>query len=224
MIPRGGRAEDIRWFFGGQRSIVHTANAWQEGDTVVMDAPMADGNTWPWFEDVDGAPFLMNGSTLRRLTFDLSANSDQVRETILFNQDITSFTRIDDRWTTRANRYVFVQYVDPSQPFDARLPDDTRLRPVNSYARFDVIEGGMKSYHAGSHHVLQEPTFVPRSAHAPEGDGYLLGTVHDLTEMRSELVIVDAVSMTECARIILPFRNPYQVHGVWASNADLPLT
>jgi len=224
VIPRGGRAEDIRWFSGGQRSIVHTANAWQEDDTVVMDAPVADGNTWPWFEDVHGAPFSMNPFTLRRLTFDLAANSDQVRETILFDQDITSFTRIDDRWATRANRYVFVQYVDPSQPFDAKLPDDSRLRPVNSYARFDVIDGGMKSYCAGSHHVLQEPTFVPRSAQAAEGDGYLLGTAHNLVEMRSELVIVDAVSMTECARVILPFRNAYQVHGVWASDADLPLT
>jgi carotenoid cleavage dioxygenase len=42
--------------------------------------------------------------------------------------------------------------------------------------------------------------------------------------MRSELVIVDAVTMQECARIILPFRNAYQVHGAWASRDDLPLS
>ena len=223
LIPRGGRAEDIRWFEGGQRSIVHTANAWQEGDTVVMDAPVADGNTWPWFEDVHGAPFAMNPFTLRRLSFDLGSNASQVREEALFDHDVTSFTRIDDRFNMVPNRYIWVQYVDAGKAFDASLPDDSRLRPVNSYGRFDVIERSLTSWFAGPHHVLQESTFVPRSPDAAEGDGFLLGTAHNLTEMRSELVIVDAVTMAECARVILPFRNAYQVHGVWASPQDLPL-
>jgi len=30
VIPRGGAAADIRWFEGPQRSIVHTANAWND--------------------------------------------------------------------------------------------------------------------------------------------------------------------------------------------------
>jgi carotenoid cleavage dioxygenase-like enzyme len=223
FIPRGGRAEDIRWFEGGQRSIVHTANAWTDGDIVVMDAPVADGNTWPWFEDVHGAPFAMNAFTIRRLTFDLSGNDAQVKEEALFDNDVTSFTRIDDRFTMVPNRYIWVQYVDAGKPFDASLPNDSRLRPVNSYGRFDVIERSITSWFAGPHHVLQEPTFVPRTPDAVEGDGFLLGTAHNLVEMRSELVIVDAVTMEECARVILPFRNAYQVHGVWASPQDLPL-
>jgi carotenoid cleavage dioxygenase len=41
--------------------------------------------------------------------------------------------------------------------------------------------------------------------------------------MRTELLVLDATSMTELARIILPFRNAYQVHGTWASSAELPL-
>jgi carotenoid cleavage dioxygenase-like enzyme len=223
LIPRGGRAEDIRWFEGGERSIVHTANAWSDGDTVVMDAPVASGNTWPWFEDVHGAPFRMNAFTLRRLTFDLRGNGSQVKEETLFDHDVTSFTRIDDRFGMVPNRYIWVQYVDADKPFDASLPDDSRLGPVNSYGRFDVLDRSLKSWFAGAHHVLQEPTFVPRSPDTAEGDGYLLGTAHNLAEMRSELVIVDAVTMEECARVILPFRNAYQVHGVWASPQDLPL-
>lgn len=223
IIPRGGAAADIRWFEGGERSIVHTANAWNEGELVVMDAPVASGNTWPWFEDVHGAPFTMNGFTIRRLTFDLRSNDPRVREDVLFDHDVTSFTRIDDRFITKPHRYVYVQYVDAAQPFDATLPDDSRLRPVNSYGRFDVIDRTVQSYFAGSTHVLQEPLFVPRSADAPEGDGYLLGTAHNLKELRTEVVVVDALTMQECARVILPFRNAYQVHGVWASPSDLPL-
>jgi carotenoid cleavage dioxygenase-like enzyme len=223
LIPRGGRAEDICWFEGGERSIVHTANAWRDGDKLVMDAPVADGNTWPWFEDVNGEPFAMNPFTIRRLTFDLARNDSRVKEEALFDNHVTSFTRIDDRFAMVPNRYIWVQYGDASQPFDASLPDDSRLRPVNTYGRFDVIERSMTSWFAGPHHVLQEPTFIPRTPDAAEGDGFLLGTAHNLAEMRSELVIVDAATMEECARVILPFRNAYQVHGVWASRQDLPL-
>jgi carotenoid cleavage dioxygenase-like enzyme len=223
LVPRGGTAADIRWFQGGERSIVHTANAWDEDGRVIMDAPAASGNTWPWFEDAHGAPFTMNSFTIRRLVFDLRGNTSEVQEEILFDHDVTSFTRIDDRFATVKNRYIWVQYVDAEKPFDAQLPDDTRIRPVNTYGRFDLEDRCVKTWFAGPHHVLQEPTFVPRSKSAAEGDGWLLGTVHNFVEMRSELVILDAVAMEECARIILPFRNAYQVHGAWASPNDLPL-
>ncbi|MDB5721307.1 MAG: dioxygenase, partial [Alphaproteobacteria bacterium] len=211
-------------FEGGERSIVHTANAWNDEGKVTMDAPVASGNTWPWFEDVHGAPFAMHPFTIRRLTFDLRGNSGRVHEELLFDREVTSFTRIDDRFATVSNRYIWVQYSDPDQPFDGDLHDDPRLRPVNSYGRFDVVDRSLRPWFAGAHHILQEPTFVPRSADAAEGEGYLMGTVHNLAEMRSELVILDATAMTECARVILPFRNAYQVHGVWASPEDLPLT
>ncbi|MDB5460006.1 MAG: dioxygenase [Caulobacteraceae bacterium] len=223
IIPRGGRAEDIRWFLGPERSIVHTANAWNDGDQVVMDAPMANGNTWPWFEDVDGGAFAMNPFTIRRVTFDLRGNSREAKEEVLFERDVTSFTRIDDRFLTRQNRYIWVQYTDPDRPFHAVLPDDPRLRPVNCYGRFDVADKTTLPYFAGPAHVLQEPVFVPRAPDAPEGDGYLLGTAHNLVEMRTELLILDAMAMTELGRVILPFRNAYQVHGLWASARDLPL-
>ncbi len=221
-IPRGGAAADIRWFDGPQRSIVHTANAWNDGNILTLHAPVANGNTWPWFEDVHGAPFAMNEFTIRQLTFDLQGNTSQPREEVLFEQNVTSFTRIDDRVTARPSRYIFVQYADAEQPFETHLPDDPRLRPVNSFGRFNVIDRTVQPYFVGSTHILQEPTFVPRAPDAAEGDGYLLGTAHNLKDMRSELVIVDTLTMEECARVILPFRNAFQVHGLWASSADLP--
>ncbi len=223
VIPRRGRAEDVRIFEGPERSIVHTANAWEDGNTLVMDAPIASGNTWPWFKDIDGADFVMNGFTLRRVRIDLRADSMTVREEELFDRDVTSFTRIDERFLTKENRFVWVQYADPERPFHASLPDDPRLRPVNCYGRFDMIERTMQPYFAGAESVLQEPVFVPRNADAAEGDGWILGTAHNLVEMRSELVIVDAKTMSECARVILPFRNAYQVHAIWAPSTDLPL-
>jgi carotenoid cleavage dioxygenase len=224
VIPRGGQASDVRIFHGPERSIVHTANAWDDGQTITMDAPMAGGNTWPWFEDVDGGAFTMNIFTIRRVTLDMASNSAAASEEILFDRDVTSFTRIDDRYLAREHRYVWVQYADPDRPFHAALPDDPRLRPVNCYGRFDLHSREQASWFAGPDHVLQEPVFVPRNADAAEGDGYLLGTAHNLVQLRTELVILDARAMTELGRVILPFRNAYQVHGAWATAADLPLT
>ena len=223
VIPRRGRAQDIRWFTGPERSIVHTANAYEDGNSVVMEAPLANGNTWPWFEDLAGKAFSMPPNTLRRVTFDLSSDSDLAREEELFATPITSFTRIDERYLTRRQRYVFVQYADPTQPFDARLPDDPRQQPTNSLARFDLETRSQLSFFAGPTHVLQEPTFVPRKHSTQEGDGYLLAIAHNLATQRSELLIVSAPTMTEVARILLPFRAAAQVHGVWADASELAL-
>ncbi|CAN5560589.1 carotenoid oxygenase family protein [soil metagenome] len=215
---------DTRFFFGPQRSLVHTANAWDGDDgKIVMDLPAADGNTWPFFEDVHGAAFEMSPNTIRRLTFDLRSNSDQVHEDVLFDQEVTSFTRIDERFTGDENRYIFVQYADRNQPFGASLPaDEGRTQPNNSFGRFDLKDFSITSCWAGPHHMVQEPVFIPRQGSTAEGDGYLIGTVHNLLEHRAELMIMDAVTMTEVGRVLLPFRNALQVHGAWASEDMLP--
>ncbi len=53
VIPRNGESKDIRFFYGPERSIVHTANARTDGNEIVLDAPVAEGNTWPWFHRCD---------------------------------------------------------------------------------------------------------------------------------------------------------------------------
>lgn len=223
IVPRSGDASAIRWFRGPERSVVHTANAWTEGKKVFLDMPLADGNTWPFFADIHGAPFKMHPNTIRRLCFDLDSDSDTCQEEVLFEQEVSSFTRIDDRFATRRHRYIYVQYADRRQPYRAQLHEDPRAQPVNTLARFDVMERSMRTFFAGDTHIVQEPTFVPRFSNSAEGDGYLLATVHNVASMRCELLVVDAMAMRELARVVLPFRNPSQVHGVWATPQDLPL-
>ena len=81
----------------------------------------------------------------------------------------------------------------------------------------------MSSFFVGDTHIVQEPTFVPRAGNSAEGDGFVLATVHNVVSMRCDLLILDAMAMRELARVVLPFRNPSQVHGVWATEQDLPL-
>jgi carotenoid cleavage dioxygenase-like enzyme len=223
VIPRGADGQEIRWFYGPERVTMHTANAWSEGDKVILEAPLGEGNYWPFFPDIHGAAFEPRPQLIRRLTFDLGSKDDRVQEEILVSTPVTSFTRIDDRRLSLPYRHVYVQFADPDRPYDAKRAGDPGGAINNCFGRFDLRDRTMSAYFAGETCVVQEPSFAPRPGSVDEGDGYLIGTAHNLAERRSELVILDAPSMSELARIILPFRNGPQVHGVWASAADLPL-
>ena len=183
---------------------------------------MADGNTWPWFEDLAGGQFSAPTNTIRRITFELNSKDDRCTEEILFSRPVTSFTRVDDRHLGLPYRYIYVQYFDPDQP--ARAGTHPQMRyAANTFGRFDIQTGEIKSCFGGETHMLQEPSFVPRPGSTEEGDGWLIGTAHNPGEMRSELMIVDAPTMEEVARVILPFRNATQVHGAWFGAHELPL-
>jgi carotenoid cleavage dioxygenase len=224
VIPRGADGREMRWFYGPERSVMHTANAWTEGSKVILEAPLGDGNYWPFFPDISGAPFTPRPQLIRRLTFDLDSQDDRAKEEILFSTPVTSFTRIDDRRLTLPYRRVYVHFADPERPYDHARAGDPGGPINNSFGRFDLRDRTMSSFFAGETHLVQEPSFIPRPGSAEEGDGYIIGAAHNLAERRTELVMLDAPSMSELARIILPFRNAPQVHGVWAGAGELPLT
>ena len=62
-----------------------------------------------------------------------------------------------------------------------------------------------------------EFVFVPRTADAPEGDGWLLGLVIDAGHEATELVILDTHDFTgtPVATVHLPHRIPPGFHGNW---------
>lgn len=218
VIPRTGGAEDIRFFFGPERSIVHTANARTEGNRIVLEGPVANGNTWPWFTNLNGKPYTPVPNTLRRITLDLSSGTSEVLEEPLFDTNITTFTRIDERFMT-LYRYIYVQYAD------TRFESGNLLGRTdgNCVGRFDLRTGTLKPYFPGPGRALQEPVFVPRSAQAAEGDGYVVAVGHNIAQATTELYLLDALRMEELARVTLPFRTAPQVHGTWGDPTTLPL-
>ena len=78
----------------------------------------------------------------------------------------------------------------------------------------------------------QESRFVPRATGVSEDDGWILSYVFDESQLlkhgeckidaKSELWIIDARNMTDVvARVHLPQRVPYGLHGNWFSKEDI---
>ncbi|KAL9103127.1 MAG: hypothetical protein Q9163_001807 [Psora crenata] len=78
----------------------------------------------------------------------------------------------------------------------------------------------------------QEPRFVPKSGGVSEDDGWVLSYVFDESQLqgdgeclpdgKSELWIIDARSMKDVvAKVKLPQRVPYGLHGHWFSGEDV---
>ncbi|MEN7535643.1 carotenoid oxygenase family protein [Aurantiacibacter flavus] len=228
VLPRDGGPDDMRWFKGPLRCMMHTFNAHDEGDKIVLYAPFWDGNFFPFFPNVDGSPFRpeLAQAFVRKITLDLSSPDDTWTEEILWDTSIVDLGKVDPRVLSLPTRYLYTSFADPSLPFDTTRADPPgRGPPVNCYGRFDLATGELQKYFAGDTHALQEVTFVPREG-GSEGQGYIVGVASNFAEDRSEMIIADAENLAagDIARIILPFKLSSQVHGVWASAKELPLT
>jgi carotenoid cleavage dioxygenase len=127
-------------------------------------------------------------------------------------------SRQDDRYHTIPYSVGFMPCLDVTQPLDPRLAG-APMRSLNTWTRFDHSSRQATSYFVGPEAGLQECCFVPRSARAPEGDGYLIGIAQRPLEARSDLLILDAQRLAEgpIATVRMPFRIFNQIHGWWVS-------
>ncbi len=202
VVPRDGTAEDIRWFRGPNTTAGHMMNAWNEGSKVHLDLCLYQGNCFSFFPTPTGETTPAVPPILTRLTMDLESNADEFAQKVLLPVPC-EMPRTDDRYQGRPNRYgFFICY---------RAGDGT-----SATGRIDMTTGELKIWSPGPAPAVQEPQFVPRSKDAPEGDGWLLVLVNRLEQNRSDLAVVDAVTMEQVALVKLPIKVRSTFHGAWA--------
>ncbi|MBX7481375.1 carotenoid oxygenase family protein [Qipengyuania qiaonensis] len=132
------------------------------------------------------------GGTVRRATID-SAGQE--------------FPRPDERYFTKDYRYLWAM----------GLPEDGDLEfvaPMPLY-RQDLATGERIQHDFGEGRIPGEFVFVPRTADAPEGDGWVMGYVIDRNLRTSALEILDAISLEPVASIQIPHLIPPGFHGNW---------
>jgi carotenoid cleavage dioxygenase len=117
------------------------------------------------------------------------------------------FPRPDERFFARPYRYTWAMGL-PSEESAEFLGEAPLIR-------HDLQTGDKVTRDFGAHAVLGEFVFVPRSADAPEGDGWVMGYVIDRTSGTTDLAILDATSLADVARVHVPHVIPPGFHGNW---------
>ena len=223
VLRRGGDGKDLRWFKGPERCATHVMSAFNDGDRLHMDVPMSMRNQFGFFPQLHEKFDPVAAETrLTRLSVDLSRKSARSYEMEVLYPQVGELPRIDERYQARPYTHGFMGVADAARPRNPALRNAPQ-RMTNCYVAFDHSKRKTTPFFVGDAATLSECVFVPRSASAPEGDGYLLGVAARLLENRSDLLIVDTSRMAEgpIATVRLPVRAAPQIHGWWASASDL---
>jgi carotenoid cleavage dioxygenase len=199
VMPRHGGADDVRWVDVEPCYVYHPLNGYDVDGGVVLDVTrhpktFATEHRGP----SEGHP------TLERWTVDLRAG--KVIEERLDDRG-HEFPRMDERLIGRRHRFGYSVGVNP---------DDAGIAPAfQDLIRYDLAAGSTNVRSFGDRYELDEFVFIPNDGGSAEDDGVLMGFVYDREADRSELTIVDAVTLETVASASLPARVPHGFHGSW---------
>ena len=211
LIPRDDIDGEIRWITADiePEYVMHTLSANHIGDTIVLDAPIADRPPFP-FEDMfeigePNRPYWGQSlPVLGRWTVDLTtgtATSERLGDMQ------SEFPKVDERFYGCGYEWAFLLAGhEPGHKIDTLVQRNVRTGAERSHR----IDGGATR-------GIAEPTFAPRAAGSPEGDGYLIVPVSDPAENTGQFQIFDTddIEQGPIARIELPFKFGWTAHGHW---------
>lgn len=204
LLPRDGQTRDehrnnVQWFEVNPCYVFHTLNAYDQGDTVVVDVVRHERMFATDFTGPnEGLP------SLERWVLDRSKGT--VRTTPL-SEGGHEFPRIDERRTGHPHRFGYTVGVSEETGGDVNF--------VDALFRHDVAAGTSQRRTFGPGTTVGEFVFVPSGPDAPEDDGVLMGFSHDPVSDTSRLEIVDAQTLSSIAAVQLPVRVPVGFHGNW---------
>jgi len=201
VLPRHGRADEIRWFEIPNCYVVHFFNAWDTGRSIHIYAPA--------FESMPGGLSFDNPVQIEepkpwKWTIDLDAGSVKAEQT---DDQSGEFPRIDDRRAGRKQRYMY-NALARSWAFDFDF---------HGVIKYDIEGGRSQRFIHGDTAVSGEHIFAPNPDGSAEDDGWLLTMVTDRQTEKSELVVLDARDLAAgpLARVHIPRRVPLGFHANW---------
>ncbi|GGR88080.1 dioxygenase [Streptomyces aureoverticillatus] len=216
VLPRTGGP--TRWFEVDPVYYSHTLNAYDQGDTVVVDfssmpAPFYAAGRGSGGPSATGAP------ALDRWTIDLRAG----RVTgVRLDDRPQEFPRVNETRVSRRHRFGYTASAAEMwrayETVDGVPPDD---KFTNCLVKHDLLRGSRQVHRFPKGAAASEPVFVPRRGARDEDDGYILSYVNDPDRGATDLVILSAQDFTghPLARVQLPGRVPLGFHGSWVADA-----
>jgi carotenoid cleavage dioxygenase-like enzyme len=211
IVPRRGSVGDIRWFEADPTYVLHWANAFEDGDEVVLDgyyqgAPIPaarDDDTDKMKRAFRGIDTYRMETRLHRWRFDLASGT--TKEEVLSDR-IMEFPMINARHAGRPYRYVYNMTTEPGWFL------------FDGIVKLDLETGVEERYAFGPGVFGSETPMAPRVGAQHEDDGYLVTFITDMNEDRSECWVFEAARLTDgpIARVALPERISSGTHACWA--------
>ena len=198
VLDRGFPGDTVRWTEVDPFWVFHFMNAHDDGESVVVTgcrAPQLNTSFDGSKVDASIQPLLHR--------WRIDPTTGTVREEQLHDEP-TDFPRINDDWTGQDHRYGYSGH--SSGPFDEEPPFDGLIK-------HDLVAGTATVRRYGPDEVCGEPVFASDPARADEDGGWILNHVHDQAADRTAVVVLDAASLEEVARVHLPRRVPFGFHG-----------
>ena len=185
LLPRDGRAADVRWLEIEPCWVFHTLNAYDdEGGRVVVDVVQYKGA-------YDVSRLSGDGPiTLDRWILDPAAGKVTRRR---LDDRLQEFPRVDERVVSRPHRYGYSAVIGEVSRATIPLSGDFADQAfANALLKHDLAHGTVEAHEFGPDATAGEAVFVPASPSAPEDDGYVMAFVHNPDRGAADLVILAA--------------------------------
>ena len=204
----------MRWLQLPAGFVFHLGNAWSspDGQEIHLDYIRSDDATVV----TTSLRELMRGqirpSPGARFT-QVQLNLRTGRATQFSTGHVAEFPKIDPRRTAQRHHALFM--VAHTAPWSSGTPQS--LNAFDTVMRVDTDSGQVEQYRFGHRTLVEEHMFVPASASAREGEGWLIGTVFDVDAGCTRLTAFDAqqVAAGPVAMASLNGVAPLGLHGLF---------
>ncbi|DBB11283.1 TPA: hypothetical protein ACH3X3_006718 [Trebouxia sp. C0006] len=170
--------------------LIHFANAYEEGDEVVVQAigwgpeivrdlaAMQGSGVFGTFSKGDYNKVPVTSLWSHRI----NVKTGKVKRECLFGDQRNDHPRVNPSFYSKPTRYVYV---------NACMPEDGNVaNPPQAFTRVDVQTGETQAWFPGIRCFCEELVFVPGpKAATQETDGFLLGMVYDAARHKSFLAV-----------------------------------
>ncbi|KAK6132549.1 hypothetical protein DH2020_033651 [Rehmannia glutinosa] len=200
-------AKKMKWVEVPDCFCFHLWNAWEEPENdeiVVIGSCMTPPDSI--FNECDEG--------LRSVLSEIRLNlrtGESTRKPIISDEDQVNLEAgmVNRNKLGRKTRYAYLAIAEP-------------WPKVSGFAKVDLSTGEVEKFFYGDEKFGGEPLFLPRDPNSEdEDDGYIMAFVHDEKAWKSELQIVNAMTMKLEACVKLPSRVPYGFHGTFIGVKDL---
>lgn len=210
------RESGIQWIDVSNCFCFHLCNAWEEtsdlGDPIIVVIGSCMNPPDSVFNEHNTDPLRVELSEIR-----MNMRTGESSRRVIVRGLNLEVGVVNRQLLGQKTRYLYMAIAEP-------------WPKCSGIAKVDLETGSVTKYLYGTGRFGGEPFYVPRLRRRSMGnngllldddEGYIIGFVRDEREEKSEMVIVDSLSMKQVGSVRLPARIPYGFHGTFISEQDL---